>query len=148
VYACRKECQDVFLNVKKFQSNVAKVQSEFERIGTTTLTNVQKKLYLLSEFTRQQEETLAGREREFTESFDKIARKVLKTYELFIHRGPKVQNEWLRFVRRLDESLERSLKQCVKNTLLDLGKHILGDKQRAELVPIFRVYTILDPAPH
>jgi dynein heavy chain len=148
VYACRKECQDVFLNVKKFQSNVAKVQSEFERIGTTTLTNVQKKLYLLSEFTRGQEETLQGREREFTEAFEKIARKVLKTYELFIHRGPKVQSEWLRFVRRLDESLERSLKQCVKNTLLDLGKHILGDKQRAELVPIFRVYTILDPAPH
>jgi len=148
VYACRGECRDVFLNVKKFQSNVAKVQQEFEKISTTTLTNVQKKLYLLSEFTRQQAETLAGREREFVESFERVARKVMKTYDLFIHRGPKVQNEWLRFVRRLDDSLEKSLKQSVKNTLLDLGKHIIGDKQRQELVPIFRVYTILDPAPH
>jgi hypothetical protein len=110
---------------------------------------VQKKLYLLSEFTRQQEDTLATREREFVESFERIARKVMRTYELlFIHRGPKVQSEWLKFVEGLDRALERSLKQAVKNTLLDLGKHIIGDKQRQELVPIFRVYTILDPAPH
>jgi dynein heavy chain len=40
VYACRKECQDVFLNVKKFQSNVTKVNGEFEKISGTTLTNV------------------------------------------------------------------------------------------------------------
>jgi len=69
----------------------------------------------------------------------------METYELsFMHRGPKVQNEWLKFVHRLDDTLEKSLKQSVKNTLLDLGKHIIGDKQRQELVPIFRVYTILD----
>lgn len=144
VYACRKECQDVFLSVKKFQSNVQKIYAEFENIATTTLTDIHKKLYLLSEFSRQQEETLAVKEREFVESFDRIARKVMKTYDLFIHRGPKIQNEWLEFVRRLDDDLEKSLKQSVKNTLLDLGKHIIGDKQRQELVPIFRVYTVLD----
>jgi hypothetical protein len=70
----------------------------------------------------------------------------METYELFIHRGTKIQGEWLAFVRRLDETLEQSLKQSVKNTLLDLGKHIVGDKQRQELVPIFRVYTVLDAA--
>ena len=80
---------------------------------------------------------------------DKLRRfEVMKTYDLFIHRGSKVQLEWLKFVHRLDDTLEKSLKQSVKNTLLDLGKHIIGDKQRQELVPIFRVYTILDPAPH
>ena len=68
----------------------------------------------------------------------------MKTYDLFIHRGPKIQTEWLDFVRGLDDDLEKSLKQSVKNTLLDLGKHIIGDKQRQELVPIFRVYTVLD----
>mmetsp|Transcript_20727 Transcript_20727/g.31790 ORF Transcript_20727/g.31790 Transcript_20727/m.31790 type:complete len:322 (+) Transcript_20727:2434-3399(+) len=145
VYACRKECQDVFLNVKKFQNNVMKINQEFEKISTTTLTNVQKKLYLLSEFIRQQEDTLTVRETDFVGSFDKISRKIMKTYELFIHRSTKIQSEWLSFVRGLDDSLEKSLKQSVKNTLLDLGKHIIGDKQRQELVPIFRVYTILDP---
>jgi dynein heavy chain len=33
VYACRKECQDVFLNVKKFQNNVMKINMEFEKIS-------------------------------------------------------------------------------------------------------------------
>jgi len=70
----------------------------------------------------------------------------MKTYDLFIHRGPKIQREWLEFIYRLDKSLAGALKQSVKNTLLDLGKHIIGDKQRQELVPIFRVYTILDPS--
>jgi dynein heavy chain len=145
VYACRKECQDVFLNVKKFQNNVMKINSQFEKISTTTLTNVQKKLYLLSEFIRQQEETLKVRETEFTHAFGEIANGVMETYDLFIHRSSKIQNEWLEFVRRLDDALEKSLKQSVKNTLLELGRHIQGDKQRQELVPIFRVYTVLDP---
>ena len=52
VYACRKECQDVFLNVKKFQNNVMKINMEFEKISQTTLTNTQKKLYILTEFIR------------------------------------------------------------------------------------------------
>jgi len=90
VYNCRKECQDVFLNVKKFQNNVMKISMEFEKISSTTLTNIQKKLYMLSEFIRQQEETLKIREEDFISSFDKISRKVMKTYDLFIHRGPKI----------------------------------------------------------
>lgn len=120
---------------------------EFEKISTTTLTNIQKKLYILNDFVRQQEDTLKVRETTFIASFDKIAKKMMKVYELFIHRSPKIQVEWLKFVVGLDSSLERSLKQSVKNTLLDLGKHIIGDKQRQELVPIFRVYNILDTDP-
>jgi len=55
------------------------------------LTNVQKKLYLLSEFIRQQEDTLNEREKDFVNSFEKISRKVMKTYDLFIHRSSKIQ---------------------------------------------------------
>jgi len=69
----------------------------------------------------------------------------MKTYDLFIHRSSRIQEQWLKFVHTLDDDLLKALKQSVKNTLLDLGKHIIGDKQRQELVPIFRVYTILDP---
>lgn len=68
---------------------------------------------------------------------------MMKTYELFIQRGPKIQSEWLTFVNRLDHKLEKSLKQAVKNSLMDLSKHIRGDN-KMELMPIFRVYTILD----
>jgi hypothetical protein len=40
VLACRGECLNVYLNVKTFQNNVQKINSEFEKIATTTLTNV------------------------------------------------------------------------------------------------------------
>ena len=105
-----------------------KINQEFEKISTTTLTNIEKRLYYLTQFIRQQEETLKVREEEFVQSFEKISRKIMNTYELFINRGPRIQLEWLRFIHRLDDSLERSLKQSVKNTLIDLGKHIIGDK--------------------
>jgi len=71
--------------------------------------------------------------------------EMMNTYDLFMFRTSKIQGEWLKFIHRLDENLEKSLKQSVKNTLLDLGKHIIGDKARGELVPIFKIYTILDP---
>ena len=34
----------------------------------------------------------------------------METYELFIHRSHRIQNEWLKFVHRLDDSLEKALK--------------------------------------
>lgn len=68
----------------------------------------------------------------------------MKTYELFLQRSPKIQSEWLSFVHGLDRDLENALKQSVKNSLLDLSKHIKGDL-KSELQPIFKVYTILDP---
>lgn len=54
---------------------------------------------------------------------------MMKTYDLFIQRGSKIQSEWLSFVHRLDHDLEKSLKQSVKNTLTDLSKHIRGDSK-------------------
>ena len=68
----------------------------------------------------------------------------MKTYDLFIQRGSRIQSEWLSFISRLDHSLEKSLKQAVKNTLTDLSKHIRGDTKQ-DLVPIFKVMTVLIP---
>lgn len=67
------------------------------------------------------------KEKDFTNSFEVVKVKIMKTYELFIQRGPKIQSEWLTFISRLDQKLEKSLKQAVKNSLMDLSKHIRGD---------------------
>ena len=69
------------------------------------------------------------KELEFANSFEIVRNKMMKTYDLFIHRGPKIQAEWLQFITRLDRDLEKSLKQAVKNTLTDLSKHIRGDSK-------------------
>ena len=58
VYTCRRECQEVFKKVKKFQKNQQRITEEFEKIHTTTLTQIQKKLYMLKEFIKEQEDCL------------------------------------------------------------------------------------------
>ena len=144
VYTCRRECQEVFKKVKKFQKNQQRITEEFEKIHTTTLTQIQKKLYMLKEFIKEQEDCLVQKEVDFKHSFDIIKNKLMKTYDLFIQRGSRIQSEWLSFISRLDHSLEKSLKQAVKNTLTDLSKHIRGDTKQ-DLVPIFKVMTVLIP---
>jgi hypothetical protein len=57
-------------------------------------------------------------------------KKTMEIYEIFQTKGQKIQLDWLRFISKQDEALEKSLKQTVKNTLLDLSKHIIGDKLR------------------
>jgi Dynein heavy chain, N-terminal region 1 len=144
VYTCRRECQEVFKKVKKFQKNQMRINEEFEKIHTTTLTQIQKKLYSLKDFIKEQEDCLRQKEIDFQASFEIIKNKMMKTYDLFIQRGPKIQAEWLSFVHRLDRDLEKALKQSVKNTLTDLSKHIRGDSKQ-DLVPIFKVMTVLIP---
>jgi hypothetical protein len=110
VYTCRRECQEVFKKVKKFQKSHLRINEEFEKIHTTTLTAIQKKLYGLDEFIKEQEKCLKTKEIEFANSFEIVRNKLMKTYDLFIHRGPKIQAEWLSFISRLDHNLEKSLK--------------------------------------
>jgi len=48
-------------------------------------------------------------------------------------------------MRELDKDMERALKSSVKNSLLDLQKHIKGDQQ--EIMPIFKIYTVISNVP-
>jgi dynein heavy chain len=130
VNGCKKECQKVFNQVMSFQTNNMEIYKQFERISSTTLTNIQKRLYLLDEFVRQQEDTLATRQEELVGAFEKIQALMLDTYQLFIYRGKNIQKEWMAHILKLDKHLERALKKSVNNTLIDLSKHINGDKQR------------------
>jgi hypothetical protein len=75
----------------------------------TDLTNIQKKLYVLPEFIRTQEDTLKIREKEFLNYFEKIMSTIDETYDLFIHRK-KIDEEWMSFIKDLDDQLENSLK--------------------------------------
>jgi hypothetical protein len=145
VYNCRRECLDVYSNVKKFQNNQQKILDEFEKISSTCITSIQKTIYLLPAFVTQQEDTLEVRKKDFSTSFEKIISKIMKTYELFIKRKNKIQSEWLKFIYRLDDGLLKALQNSVQITLLDLHKRIIGDPLRQELIPIFKIFTILDP---
>lgn len=61
-----------------------KIHEEFDKIYTSTLTQIQKKLYLLKEFIKEQEDCLKSKETEFQSAFDIVKKKLMKTYDLFI----------------------------------------------------------------
>lgn len=67
-----------------------KINDEFDKISTTCYTQIQKKLYHLNEFIKEQEDSLKVREKDFVKSFDKIKVKMMKTYDLFINKGSKI----------------------------------------------------------
>lgn len=142
---CRSECKKVFEEVKAFQGNVQKIFTEFDKITKTNLTNIEKVLYLLPNFIRTQDAVMKQKEGEFIAGFERISAYVMDTYELFLRKKTDVQKQWLIFMEDLDDKLKGSLQSSVKSTLMQFGKHIMGDKgQDTELVAIFTVYTILN----
>jgi len=119
------------------------IKDEYNKLSTTVLTNVVKRMYKLSEFNEIQEKELESKKELFKESFEKIRKLLIMTYqELFMDHGQSIQREWLNTMRELDRSLEKALKSSVRATLLDFQHHIKGDQQ--EIVPIFTVETKLD----
>jgi len=63
-------------------------------------------------------------------------------YRLFIYKKEEIQREWLRFVDKQDKSLEKALRQSVKNTLMDIQKRLKSDS--SDIQPIFKIFTILE----
>ena len=145
----RFHCVEVFNKVKRFQKNNKVIKNEYEMMGRTTLTSIGKDLYLLKVFLDEQEKVLKNKEDRFSSSFEKINKFLIETYEIFIYQKQDVQSAFLAYVNAVDESILKALKSSVKNTLLDLSKHVKGDSKKSDeaqaFVPIFRVYTCIDP---
>jgi len=77
-------------------------------------------MYKLTEFNEIQEKELESKKELFKESFEKIRKLLITTYqELFMDHGQSIQREWLNTMRELDRSLEKALKSSVRATLLD-----------------------------
>lgn len=97
----------------------------------------------------EHEKILKQKESRFVQSFDKICRILMEAYEIFIFLKADIQSAFLNYVNILDEEILKSLKSAVKNTLLDLSKHVKGDSKKADeaqaFVPIFKVYALIDP---
>lgn len=53
---------------------------------------------MLKEFIKEQEDCLKQKEVDFQSSFEIIRHKMMKTYDLFIQRGTRIQGEWLQFI--------------------------------------------------
>ena len=82
----------------------------------------------MDEFNSIQANELDAKKNFFKESFEKIRKLLIKTYQdLFMDHGQSIQREWIKTMHELDGSLLKSLKSSVKATLLDFQHHIKGD---------------------
>jgi len=144
VMQCRSNCLENYKKINDFQTRHTKVMDQFEIISATILTKIKKgTLYVLSSFMSEQESELKQKQELFKDYFEVIRVQLFTIYqELFLTCKSKIQSEWLEFLKDLDKSLQKSLKNAVKNSLIDFQKHVHGDSQ--EIVPIFRVFTILE----
>jgi len=146
VIQSRNECQNTFDKIDQFKTSYSKITDEFEKISNTVLTKIQKHLYSLEGFMEAQQKELKTKQVFFKDSHETIRSEFMHIYnEYFYHGKQNIQGYWLDFMRELDKDMEKALKSSVKNSLLDLQKHIKGDQQ--EIMPIFKIYTVISDSP-
>mmetsp|Transcript_11736 Transcript_11736/g.8173 ORF Transcript_11736/g.8173 Transcript_11736/m.8173 type:complete len:141 (-) Transcript_11736:11379-11801(-) len=84
---CRNKARGILQMVKQFQYHKLEIKDQFELISSTILTNIEKKLYKLSEFVHQQKASLRKNQGNFLEAFDVVRKLLIDTYkDLFIHK--------------------------------------------------------------
>lgn len=140
---CCKECNSVYGKIKIFQQRKGEIDARIDKISNNQLTEITKKLYELNAFVNTQETALRRHTQEYKDDLDFILDRINITYqEQFIDRRNTIQKTWARFVSDLDKRFKEALKNSVKNSFLDLQKHIKTEGN--DVVAIFRVYTKLD----
>ena len=66
-------------------------------------------------------------------------------YKLFLGDGNESSREWDRFIKRIDDNVEKALGDGAKKSLMMLSKAINGDKKNeSQQVPIFLVRVTLE----
>jgi len=80
VNLCRSSCRDTLRKIKAFQDNYNQIQDEFDKLSTTVLTNVIKRMYKLDEFNEIQENELETKKEFFKTSTNKISKLLIETY--------------------------------------------------------------------
>jgi dynein heavy chain len=91
VHACRGSCRGTLMKIKSFQDNDSQIRNEYDKLGSTILTNVVKRMYKLDEFNNIQENELETKKNFFKDSFEKIRKLLIKTYQdLFMDHGPSI----------------------------------------------------------
>ena len=58
VHSCRGSCRDTLRKIKSFQDNDSQIRYEYDKLSSTILTKVVKKMYPLTEFNNTQSKEL------------------------------------------------------------------------------------------
>ena len=80
IQLAKSSCAKTMQKIKSFQDRDRQIKEECNKLSTTILTNVIKRMYKLSEFNEIQAKELESKKEQFIESFDKICKHLVQIY--------------------------------------------------------------------
>ena len=147
----RRHCHDVHQTVCEFTDANTSIERSCKLISDTLLWRIEpKKIYELDEFIQAQDGYRNSIRDKLVQAHESIKQTIASQFDIFKNDGRDVANQWMKYVERIDQSVEESLRQTVKRSLQEIAKSINGEgKNRdgpAEIMPLFRVNVILETA--
>ncbi|KAI9197259.1 dynein heavy chain and region D6 of dynein motor-domain-containing protein [Polychytrium aggregatum] len=147
---CRRHSHDVQKTVSEFIESNTRIQNNCKFVSECLLWSIEnKKIYELAEFEKAQERHRDVVRKKLKAAHDDILATLQTTYEVFRNDGRDVYNHWVRYIQKIDTSVEESLRLTVKRSLQEIAKAINGegknrDGATAEVHALFKVNVVLD----
>eukprot|EP01135_Chromosphaera_perkinsii_P000405 Nk52_evm52s78 gene=Nk52_evmTU52s78 len=143
---CRKHSSSTHEIVVSFKNNNMLLSHYFKEVSQLKLNVPLKKnvIYSVTEFSQLQEDHIASLKFKLTKIHSDICESVDNIYEIFKADGKEVQKQWVEFVRSQDEKLEKALQECIKHSLSDLTKALLGEGPNSLTQQIVKMNLELD----
>jgi len=147
---CRLKCQEVYGIVTSFKDNDKKISRCCKTMESCLFLDIEKNVaYTYKDFEARQAGHFEKCVKILTQARNEIIDALTASYTFF-HDHPKdVQKEWGKYVRKVDQRIEKALRTTVKKSFTEFSKAIRGDKKsKSEPDPLprtlFKINMILD----
>ena len=144
VKEARKSCREVESWVNDYKAGNERVAAACKAVSESMLVSIKKKkIYLEGEFEETQKAHLEAVSQQFQKCFKEIKTTMKQTHMIFAHDPEDVQQEWLKYTKKVDRQMEEALRVTVKKSLQELSRALNGDN-KTEVTPIFNVVLVLE----
>eukprot|EP00741_Cyanophora_paradoxa_P024938 tig00000056_g24072.t1 len=144
VKECRKYCREVHRLVMDFKDSHERIQRNCRTSAETLLVSIEKKrVYEEGHFEARQNQHREVTKKKLGDLHKETIDIMRSSYEVFKHDNEDVQNEWMKYVHKIDRMVEEALRTTVKRSLQEVSRAVNGDA-KTEVHPLFKVNVILD----
>lgn len=121
VKEARKSCREVEGWVNEYKAANEKIAGACKAVSESMLVSIKKKkIYLEGEFEETQKAHLEGVSQQFQKCFKEIKSTMKATFQIFSHDPEDVQQEWIKYTKKVDKQMEEALRVTVKKSLQEL----------------------------
>ncbi|KAI9101992.1 dynein heavy chain and region D6 of dynein motor-domain-containing protein [Phlyctochytrium arcticum] len=149
VKECRRHSQDVQKTVSDFIESNQRIKRNCKVIAESLLWYIEsKKIYELDEFESAQNRYRNIIMEKLVAVHENIRSTLQTTYEVFRNDGKEIHSHWIKYIEKIDGTVEDALRGSVKRSLQEINKAINGEGKsrdgRTEVQPLFKVNVVLE----